>query len=257
MVRWSQMSENDGSIKVELRDVSKTFGKVIALNGLNLDIREGDIHAIVGDNGAGKSTLLNILSGVYQPTGGEIYYNNNRVEFSSPSEARDVGIETVYQDLALMNDLDIATNIYMERFPIWWSLGPFRLIDWEDTYKDARKNLEEFNQHIDPRTEVQYLSGGQRQLVAIVRSLLFDPEVLILDEPTSALSVAGTQLVHDTMNRLKTEGKTQIVVDHNIDEVLEIADRISVMYQGEIVDTVYPENEDKGTISKLLATGKK
>ena len=251
------MPETNESVKIKLRNVSKTFGKVIALNGLNLDIRKGDIHAIVGDNGAGKSTLLNILSGVHSPSSGEIYYNNNLVEFSSPSEARDSGIETVYQDLALMNDLDIATNIYMGRFPTWWSFGPFRLIDWEDTYKDAKKNLEEFNQHIDPRTEVQYLSGGQRQLVAIIRSLLFDPEVLILDEPTSALSVAGTQLVHDTMNRLKMEGKTQIVVDHNIDEVLNIADRISVMYQGEIVDTVYPKNENKSTISKLLATGTK
>lgn len=247
--------DGERTVKIRLEEISKQFGRVIALDGVSLTVYDGEILAIVGDNGAGKSTLMNVLSGVYRPTDGRVVYDGRRVGFSNPSKARQLGIETVYQDLALMDDLDIATNIHMGEFPRRLSVGPVGIIDWEETYENAREILEFLDQDLDPRTEVAFLSGGQRQLVAIARALSFDPEVLIFDEPTSALSVAGTELVHGTMHQLKAEGHTQLVVSHSIDDVFALADRIAVMFQGRIVDVVDPDAVDKETVSELITVG--
>lgn len=168
-----------------------------------------------------------------------------------------MGIETVYQDLALMDDLDIATNIHVGKFPTRISVGPLQVIDWTATYENARDILDFLNQDIRPDTDVAFLSGGQRQLVAIGRALSFDPDVFVLDEPTSALSIAGTELVHETIHRLQDEGHTQLVVSHSIEDVFDLADRIAVMFQGRLVDVVDPEEVDKETVADLITTGQR
>ncbi|MFC7018118.1 MULTISPECIES: ATP-binding cassette domain-containing protein [Haloarcula] len=242
-------------VKVRFENIMKQFGRLVALESIDLTVRDGEILALVGDNGAGKSTLMNILCGVHEQTSGTVYYDGEPVTFSNPSEAREMGIETVYQDLALMNELDIATNVYMDQFPSRLSVGPVELIDWNETYRETAEILDYLNLDLDPHSEVSFLSGGERQLVAIARAISFDPDVLILDEPTSALSVAGTELVHETMHTLRDEGHTQVVVSHSFESVLDLADRIAVLYQGEIAEVVEPEDVDKATLTNLITTG--
>jgi ABC-type sugar transport system ATPase subunit len=249
------VSDHDGSVKVRFEGITKQFGRLVAIEGIDLTVREGEILALVGDNGAGKSTLMNVLCGVHEQTAGSIYYDDEEVSFSNPSDARDLGIETVYQDLALMNDLDIATNIFMDQFPTRVDAGPLSLIDWAETYDRTEEILDYLNLDLDPHSEVAFLSGGERQLVAVARALSFDPEVLILDEPTSALSVAGTELVHERMKALRDDGQTQVVVSHSFEAVLDLADRIAVLYQGQLAEVVRPADVDKQTLTNLITTG--
>lgn len=247
----------DADTKIRVDDVTKRFGRLTAVDSVSLSIYPGEIFAVVGDNGAGKSTLMNVICGVYPPTSGRVYVEGEPVSFSNPSDARDRGIETVYQDLELMDDLDVATNIFIGRFPTHASLGPLKIIDWETAYDRAEEILDDLGQDLDPTSEVEFLSGGERQLVAVARSITFDPDVLILDEPTSALSFAGAELVHETMERLKGEGRTQIVISHDIAEVYRLADRIGVMYQGSIVDVVDPDEVPRDEVESLIKTGQR
>ena len=246
--------ETERSEIVRFEEISKRFGRLIALENVSLSIYENEILAVVGDNGAGKSTLMNILSGVHEPTSGRLYLRDQEVQFSNPSDARANGIETVYQDLALMDDLDIATNIFIGGFPKRFEVGPISLIDWAETHEQADEILEFLNQDMNTSGEVEFLSGGQRQLVAIARALTFEPDLFIFDEPTSALSVPGTELVYDTMRDLKKEGHTQLIVSHNIRDTMNIADRIAVMYQGTIVDIIDPDEAKREEIEQLLAS---
>ncbi|MBV0926116.1 ATP-binding cassette domain-containing protein [Halomicroarcula limicola] len=241
--------------KIRVENVTKQFGRIVALEDVSLEVEPGEIYALVGDNGAGKSTLMNVLSGVHEPTSGQIYKDGREVHFGNPSDARDNGIETVYQDLALMNDLDIATNIFMGQFPRkgGW---PLQIIDWDETYERTEQiMMDQLGRDLDIRTEVEFLSGGQRQLVAIGRALAFDPDVIILDEPTSALSVDATRLVQDTIDKLADEGITIIIVSHNIESVLEHADRIGVLFRGSLVGTLEPSETDLEELNELMTTG--
>jgi ABC-type sugar transport system ATPase subunit len=246
-----------GDELIRFEDVSKHFGRVVAIEDVSLSVYENEILGIVGDNGAGKSTLMNVLSGVHRPTSGQLYYDSEPVEFATPSEARARGIETVYQGLALMDDLNIATNIFMGKFPSKFDAGPFSVIDWKETYARTEEIMEFLDQDLDSKTEVAFLSGGQRQLIAIARALSFDPDVFVLDEPTSALSIAGTDLVHETMGQLQDEGHTQIVVSHSIPDVVTLVDRIAVMYQGNLVDIVDPNETDREVIENLIISGRR
>jgi len=245
-----------GEVKLEIDNVHKRFGRVVALQGVDLDIYEKEVFALVGDNGAGKSTLMNIISGVHEPTEGVVRLDGREVAFTNPNDARQAGIETVYQDLALMDDLDIATNIFMGQFPRR-KIGPVGFIDWDETREQARHIVHDRlgRTEIDIDTEVQFLSGGQRQLVAVARTLAFDPDVIILDEPTSALSVDATDLVHRTIEYLQEEGMTVIIVSHSIEDVLQIADRIGVLYQGALVDVTVPEEASLESLTDLMTTG--
>ena len=244
-------------VKIRLEGITKQFGRVLAVEDVSLTVYEGDILALVGDNGAGKSTLMNVLSGVHEPTAGRVLFDGRPVALSNPSEARAMGIETVYQDLALMDDLDVATNIHMGKFPTHVAAGPLRVIDWGATYENARDILDFLNQDIPPDSEVAFLSGGQRQLVAIARALSFDPDVFVLDEPTSALSVAGTELVHETIRQLRAEGHTLLVVSHSIEDVFELADRIAVMYRGRLADVVDADAVSREVLTDLITTGRR
>jgi ABC-type sugar transport system ATPase subunit len=241
---------------VRFNDVTKRFGRVVAIDGVDLTVQRNEILGLVGDNGAGKSTLMKVLAGVYPPTSGQILVWDQPVEFSDPSDARDLGIETVYQDLALMNDLDIAKNLFMGRFPERFRLGPIQTIDWGETYERADEILQRLGQDLDLKTEVEFLSGGQRQLIAVGRALLFEPEILIFDEPTSALSVAGTELVHGTIRRLQEEGQTQLIVSHSVEDVIDLVDRIAVMYRGDVVAVVDPDEASRELLTEIMTTGR-
>lgn len=242
--------------KIRIDSVGKVFGRVVALDDVSLTVTDNEILAIVGDNGAGKSTLMNIICGAQQPSEGAIYYEGRQVDFRSPEDARDAGIETVYQDLALMDDLDVATNIFMGNFPRR-KLGPLSLIDWDGTYDRAEQIItERLHRDLNPRAEVEFHSGGERQLIAIARALAFDPEVVILDEPTSALSVDATELVHETVRELKADGRTIIIVSHSMEEVFGLADRIAVLFQGQLVDIVETDTVDPEAVKRMMTSGR-
>jgi ABC-type sugar transport system ATPase subunit len=249
-------AESAGASVIRVENVDKHFGRIVALDGVSLAIEENEILAMVGGNGAGKSTLMNVLCGVHKPTNGQLYVRGSPVEFENPDDARGHGIETVYQDLALMDDLDVATNIFMDQFPTR-GIGPLRAIDWDETYARASTILADRLDRgdIDAYSEVEFLSGGERQLVAIARALAFDPDLVILDEPTSALSVEATELVHETVRQLKAEGITVVIVSHSLDEIFGLADRIAVLYHGSLVDVADTDEVDSDTLTRMMSTG--
>ncbi len=216
-----------GEPVLALRSISKSFGAVAALTDVDLDVRAGEVVAIVGDNGAGKSTLVKVLSGVHTQTQGTIEYEGRQVRIGSPSEARQLGIATVFQDLALCENLSVVENLFLGQ-----EIGRFRL---SDTKMETRswELLRQLSAKIPTvRIPVASLSGGQRQTVAIARSLLGDPKIVILDEPTAALGVAQTAEVLNLVERLRENGHGVIMVSHNMADVKAVADRVAVLRLG-------------------------
>ncbi|WP_135662263.1 ATP-binding cassette domain-containing protein [Halorhabdus rudnickae] len=222
-----------GNVAVDMADIRKSYGSIVALDEVNLSVRSGEVTALVGDNGAGKSTLIKCLSGVHSPDSGTIRIRGEEAFIDSPGKAKELGIETTYQDLALASNLSVAKNIFLGREEV---LGPNRLFGVLNKSKmraQAQELLEDLNiGDIDPDALAGDLSGGQRQLVAISRTLLTDPEIVIMDEPTSALSVEGATQVLDLIRELREQGITVLLISHNLDHVLDVADRIKVLYQG-------------------------
>lgn len=212
---------------LELKGVYKNFGAVSALTDINLEVFPGEVVALVGDNGAGKSTLIKILAGAHAPSKGEIFFDGFPVEIDSPSAALSLGIATVFQDLALCENLDVVANIFMGH-----ELNPWHL---DETTMEARAwtLLNELAARIPSvREPVASLSGGQRQTVAIARSLLTNPKIIMLDEPTAALGVAQTAEVLNLVDRVKQKGLGVIIISHNMEDVRAIADRIVVLRLG-------------------------
>jgi D-xylose transport system ATP-binding protein len=212
---------------LSLRGISKNFGAVAALTGIDLDVAAGEVVAIVGDNGAGKSTLVKVLSGVYQPDAGTIAYEGRRVSLSSPAEAQAMGIATVFQDLALCENLDVKANLFLGSELRPWALDEvaMEVRSWQ--------LLRELSAKIPTLSvPVAALSGGQRQTVAIARSLLGDPKVVILDEPTAALGVAQTAEVLNLVERLRDSGRGVLMISHNMEDVRTVADRVAVLRLG-------------------------
>jgi D-xylose transport system ATP-binding protein len=212
---------------LSLSGVSKHFGAVSALTDIELDIHPGEVVALVGDNGAGKSTLVKILAGVHPPSAGEIHFQGRPVTIDSPSDALHLGIATVFQDLALCENLDVVANIYLGQ-----EIGPWQLDEVAMEVK-AWTLLSELAARIPSvRDVVASLSGGQRQTVAIARSLLLDPKIIMLDEPTAALGVAQTAEVLNLVERLRDRGLGVIMISHNMEDVRAVADRIVVLRLG-------------------------
>ena len=212
---------------LSLSGVSKHFGAVSALTDIELDIHPGEVVALVGDNGAGKSTLVKVLAGVHAPTSGSIRFQGEPVTMSGPSDALDLGIATVFQDLALCENLDVVANIYLGQ-----ELAPWQLDEVAMEVK-AWTLLNELAARIPSvRDVVASLSGGQRQTVAIARSLLLDPKIIMLDEPTAALGVAQTAEVLNLVERLRERGLGVIMISHNMEDVRAVADRIVVLRLG-------------------------
>ena len=212
---------------LSLSGVSKHFGAVSALTEIELDVHAGEVVALVGDNGAGKSTLVKILAGVHAPSGGEIRFQGRPVTMDRPSDALELGIATVFQDLALCENLDVVANIYLGQ-----EIGPWQLDEVAMEVK-AWTLLSELAARIPSvRDVVASLSGGQRQTVAIARSLLLDPKIIMLDEPTAALGVAQTAEVLNLVERLRDRGLGVIMISHNMEDVRAVADRIVVLRLG-------------------------
>lgn len=214
--------------RLSMRGISKSFGAVRALTGVDLDVRPGEVLAIVGDNGAGKSTLIKILAGVHRPDSGTISFGGVPMIIGNAMEARDLGIATVFQDLALCDNLDVVANLWLGR-----ELSDRGVLQKVEMEQRSWQLLRELNARIPSvRAEVSTLSGGQRQTVAIARSLIGEPSILILDEPTAALGVAQTAEVLNLIERLRERGLGIILISHNIADVQAVADRIVVLRLG-------------------------
>lgn len=219
---------------LSLAGISKRYGAVQALDGVNFHIDPGEVVALVGDNGAGKSTLIKIMSGAAQPDAGAIEFEGRPVAIHQPHDATRLGIATVYQDLALCNNLDVAGNLFLGQEVLRRGLlRPFRIENKVEMSRRSRDLLRRLRVEIpDVRVQVEALSGGQRQAVAIARSLLGDPRVVLLDEPTAALGVTQTAQVLELITELKLRGHGVAVISHNLSDVLDVADRISVLRMG-------------------------
>jgi simple sugar transport system ATP-binding protein len=216
---------------VTLRDISKSFGAIRALESISLEIQPAEVVGLMGDNGAGKSTLVKVLSGNYHPNSGEYLIEGQPVAFSRPRDARDAGIEVVYQDLALCNNLSAAANIFLGR-EIVKRIGPFSILDHAKMNERARDLFVELQSETRARDEVVRMSGGQRQAVAIARTRLAEARLVIMDEPTAAISVRQVAQVLALIRRLKTAGQAVILISHRMPDVFDVCDRVIVMRRG-------------------------
>jgi D-xylose transport system ATP-binding protein len=216
---------------LELKGITVRFGAVQALTDVNLNVFPGEVMALVGDNGAGKSTLVKTIAGINTPDAGEILFEGRPVRFSGPRDPVALGISTVYQDLALSDNLDVVANLYLGREEVG---APIPSISEEQMEKRAREVLKDLNVTTlqSPRLVVASLSGGQRQSVAVARSVMWSAKLVMLDEPTAALGVAQTKQVLELIRRLKEQGHAVIVISHNLGDVFEVADRIVVLFLG-------------------------
>jgi ABC-type sugar transport system ATPase subunit len=241
---------------IKVSNLKKRVGTVEALSGVNLELKQNEVLGLVGDNGAGKSTFVKTLVGLHQPSEGEIYYGGKRTTISGPKEAREVGIATVYQDLALVNQLSVAENIFLGRLPTRRLAGVVPVADTEYMESEANRILRErLKIHINPQTPVEYLSGGERQAVAIARALVTDPKIVLLDEPTSALSKASADLVDNLVKELKESGHSVLIIDHNLEEILSMCDRIAIMFDGQVADVVRADEVDRDQIVAAMISG--
>lgn len=250
--RESQMTDTnqeqgDGrELVLSLRGISKNFGAVSALTNVDLDVHAGEVVALVGDNGAGKSTLVKILAGVHQPSSGSVTFRGKEVTLADPSTALGLGIATVFQDLALCENLDVVANIFLGR-----ELSPLRLDEVSMEIR-AWTLLNELSARIPSvREPVASLSGGQRQTVAIARSLLLEPKLILLDEPTAALGVAQTAEVLDLIERVRDRGLAVIMVSHNMEDVRAVADRIAVLRLGRNNGIFDPDASNQDLVSAI------
>jgi D-xylose transport system ATP-binding protein len=231
---------------LSLRGVGKTFGAVSALTDIHLEVHSGEVVALVGDNGAGKSTLVKVLSGVHQPDSGELTFDGRPVSIPSPAAALELGIATVFQDLALCENLDVVANLFLGR-----ELGPGRLHEVEMETR-SWELLGELSARIPSvRVPIASLSGGQRQTVAIARSLLVNPRLIMLDEPTAALGVAQTAEVLDLIERVRARGLGVIMISHNMEDVRAVADTIVVLRLGRNNGTFGPEASNQDLVAAI------
>ena len=247
------MSTAVNPVTLELREVFKSFGSVEALRGVDFEVREGEVMALVGDNGAGKSTLIKCVAGIYSIDDGDIYFDRERVVIHGPKDAAKLGIEVVYQDLALCDNLDVVQNMFLGREnhdPI------FRLREapMEQRTAETLKSLSVTTIR-SVRQPVATLSGGQRQSVAVARAVLWNNRVVFLDEPTAALGVAQTRQVLDLVKRLGEQGLSVVIVSHNLTDVFEVADRITVLRLGRNVGVYEREKTTEQEIVQAITAG--
>ena len=249
------MSSFDHEPIVEMKNIEKHFGPVIALNGVSFDVRPGECHCLLGDNGAGKSTFIKTMSGVHKPTAGEIHFEGAPMSFDSPRDAMEAGIATVYQDLAMIPLMSVTRNFWMGREPER-RLGPIRIFDKSKadgiTMDEMRKmgiNLREADQAVGT------LSGGERQTVAIARAVYFGAKVLILDEPTSALGVRQTANVLATIDKVRKKGIGVVFITHNVRHALAVGDRFTVLNRGKTLGTAQRGQITPEELQELMAGG--
>ncbi len=239
--------------RVEMRDIRVAYGGVHAVDGVTIDLYPGEVVGLVGGNGAGKSTLVKALSGAHPPDSGQILMDGRPVTIGNPREAKALGIETIYQTLALAENVDAAANMFLGR-ELMTRFGSLDDSAMEDATRKVMKRLNpKFKRFKSP---VAYLSGGQRQSVAIARAVHFNAHVLIMDEPTAALGPAETAQVTDLIAQLKSEGIGILLISHDIHDVFDLADRISVMLTGKLVGTVKKQDVSMDEVLAMIIMGK-
>ncbi|MFM2215015.1 MAG: hypothetical protein RJA88_384 [Actinomycetota bacterium] len=238
---------------LSLKGINKSFGPVHVLKDVHLDIYPGQVTALVGDNGAGKSTLIKCIAGIYTPESGEIIFEGNKVDIDGPRAATALGIEIVYQDLALCDNLDIVHNMFLGR-------EEKKGITLNETSMEslARKTLDGLNVRTvkSIRQTVSSLSGGQRQTVAIARAVLWNSKVVVLDEPTAALGVAQTEQVLNLVRRLADKGLAVVLISHNLNDIFQVADNIAALYLGNMAAQVKKTDVTTNQVIELITTGK-
>src|SRR5262245_12116234 len=238
---------------VELRDIRVSFGGVRAVDGVTVDLHHGEVVALVGGNGAGKSTLMRVLSGAHPPDSGEVLIDGEPVTIHNPREALARGIETIYQTLALADNIDATANVFLGR-EILTRTGALDDSAMASATRDVMRRLNP--RFTNLKTPVGWLSGGQRQAVAIARAVYFNARILIMDEPTAALGPAETAQVHELVAQLKSEGLGIFLISHDIHDVFDLADRISVMLTGRLVGTVNKHDVTKDEVLAMIIMGK-
>jgi len=244
---------------LEVKGISKHFGGVIALENLDFELMEGEILGIVGDNGAGKSTLIKIISGVVEKDRGEIYYKGKKVEIKDPKDAKRLGIETVYQNLALVDLLDVPANIFMGREVKYKGVfnKVFGFLNFQEMFIKSKRLLRELQVNIeDLSSKVMYLSGGQRQAVALSKVVYWGKEIIILDEPTAALGVKESKNVLVLIKKLKEHGISIIIISHNLQHIFSVVDRIMVLRRGKRVDIKEAHNTGADEIVSMITGAK-
>ena len=230
-------------IILKTEDLTKHYGGVHALEGANFELRMGEHVAIMGDNGAGKSTFVRQITGVEQPTRGKIVFDGQELTFAGPLDARKAGIETVFQNLALADDLDVPSNLFLGREKIWLNLGPFSILDRRAMREATVKALQRTAVKIpNLSNSIRHMSGGQRQCVAIARTATFASKLIIMDEPTAALGVQETAQVENIIRTLKSNGEPLILISHNMRQVFDLVDRIVVFRRGRMVANLRKED---------------
>jgi simple sugar transport system ATP-binding protein len=234
-----------------VEEVSKTFGPVVALRDVTMSIGEAEAVGLIGDNGAGKSTLIKILSGVYAPSTGRLLLDGRIVDFHSPLDARRSGIEMIYQDLALCNDLDVTANIFLGR-ERRRRLGFLTLLDRTAMVAETARILEELGIAIAPDREVGSLSGGERQMIAVARALQFQPRLLLMDEPTAALSAEKIRVLLALVDGLKARGVSVLLISHRFTDILHVCDRVVVVRQGAVVGEIEPHAQSTEQTMALM-----
>jgi simple sugar transport system ATP-binding protein len=247
----------DGPILSAL-GLTKRFGGVTALSDVGFELHRGEVLALAGDNGAGKSTLIKAISGVHRADEGEILYKGRRIELTNPRHAREIGIETIYQDLALADNLDVGANVFLGREPVVKAMGLLPRLDRKRMRAAAAEVLETLEIDIAPAKlglPVRSLSGGQRQAVAIGRAIFWKAELLIMDEPTAALGVPEQRKVIELIHRLKRQGVAIIFISHNLIDIFAVADRIMVLRRGRKAGERRPAETTHDEVVKLMVGG--
>jgi D-xylose transport system ATP-binding protein len=244
---------NTGTPLVELKDISIAFGGIKAVDQVSIDLYPGEVVGLLGHNGAGKSTLIKCLSGAYKADSGEVHINGKKVTINNPRDARDQNIETIYQTLALADNLDAASNLFLGRELI----GSGGFLDESRMEAETRKIMARLNPNFQKfNVPVSALSGGQRQSVAIARAVYFDAKILIMDEPTAALGPQETEMVAELIQELKKQGLGIFLIEHDIHNVMKLCDRASVMKNGLLVGTERVEDVTEDDILSMIILGK-
>ena len=239
-----------------LENVSKRFGSVLALQNITMRLKEGEVHCLLGDNGAGKSTLIKTLAGVHKPTDGQYLVDGKPVVFNSPSEALDMGVATVYQDLALVPLLSVARNFFMGREPMKKLLGLVPVMDIDYAAETARAKLAEMGIMVrDPHQAIGTMSGGEKQCLAIARAIHFGARVLILDEPTAALGVKQSFNVLKLIYKARERGISVIFITHNVHHAYPVGDSFTLLNRGKSLGTFTKETVSKDALLDMMAGG--
>src|SRR6266516_8225288 len=238
---------------LQVKDLYKRFGGLVAVDHVSLDIHPGEVVGLLGDNGAGKSTLIKMISGVYKPDGGQLLLDGEAVSFSTPLEARRRGIETIYQDLALCENLDASANIFLGRERMRHQLGIFRVLDRPYMLRESRQVLDQLDIRIpELRSPIRQLSGGQRQAVAIARAVYWNARLMIMDEPTAAVGVPEQRKVLQLVRALREAGVPVILITHNMQDAFAVADRLLVMRRGRLVGECSPSTTSVSELVSLM-----